>query len=415
MKLGVIGTGFVFDHYMTTLGRHPGIEIAGIADIDQARADAVCAYYGLNQYPDVETMLADPGVECVANFTSIPAHMEISKQALLAGKHVYSEKPLTTSVEDATELADLAKAQGLRLSSAPSNVLGASIQTLWREIRAGRVGTPRIVYAEFDDNPIYLLEPENWRSRSGAPWPYLHEYEMGCTWEHAGYHLNWMCAIFGPVASVTAFSSVTVPEKGDSAAHPLDPADTPDFTVATLKFASGVVGRLTCSIAVPTDHRMRIFGDKGQVTADTYRDYDCPVYAEGYTERSMKARNMYSVRQSPVLQRLFGVEGRRVPLAPAVHPGASKASFDDGPALSPKTMLKRLRRAQYGQQDKVAGLAELAAAIAEDRPHFPTPEFTVHLTEVTLAIQAAGTDSTTYRCQTSFDPNDFPDAVIPKG
>lgn len=411
MKLGVIGTGFVFDHYMTTMLRHPEIEIAGIADINQTRAEAVSRYYGLKTYPATEALLGDPAIDCVANFTPIPTHVEISRNALLAGKHVYSEKPLTTSLEDAIALVELAEAQGLRLSSAPSNALGASIQTLWREVWAGRVGTPRIVYAEFDDNPIYLLQPETWASRSGAPWPYLHEYEMGCTWEHAGYHLNWMCAIFGPVASVTAFSSVTLPDKTDK---PLEPADTPDFTVATLKFASGVTGRLTCSIAVPTDHRIRIFGDTGQVTADTYRDYNCPVFAETYTERSLKARNMYSVRQSPVLRRLFGVEGRRVRLAPPVHPGASQKCFDDGNPLSPRTLLKRVRRAQYGVQDKAAGLVELAAAIAEDRPHFPTPEFTVHLTELTLAIQAAGTDSATYMCKTSFDPSDFPDAVIPK-
>lgn len=410
MKVGVVGTGFVFDHYMTTMLRHPAIEISGITDIDQTRADTVATYYGLKCYPTTDALLNDPAIDCVANFTSIPAHTEITRAALLAGKHVYSEKPLTTRVEDAVALAELAREKGLRLSAAPSNVLSATVQTLWRGVRNGQVGAPQIVYAEFDDNPIYLLKPETWRSRSGAPWPYLHEYEMGCTWEHAGYHLNWMCAIFGPVASLTAFSSVTAPQKTDK---PLEPNDTPDFSVAVLRFASGVVGRLTCSIAVPSDHRMRIFGDTGQITAETYRDYNCPVFAETYSERSLKARNQYIVRRSPILRGLFGVGGRRVALAGPVHPGTSQRSFGEGSMLSPRHAVRRLRQAQYGQQDKVAGLAELASAIAEDRPHFPTPDFTVHLTELSLAIQEAGLNGSTYIPKTSFDQNDFPDAVVP--
>ena len=83
-----------------------------------------------------------------------------------------------------------------------------------------------IVYAEFDDNVIYRMHPETWRSRTGAPWPYLHEFEQGCTYEHVGYHLTWLCAIFGPVRSVTAFSKRVLPDKTDK---PLDPAGHAGF------------------------------------------------------------------------------------------------------------------------------------------------------------------------------------------
>ncbi|HEY0274700.1 MAG TPA: Gfo/Idh/MocA family oxidoreductase, partial [Paenirhodobacter sp.] len=204
-RIGIIGCGYVFDHYMVTMDHHPGIEIAGVADVDAARLKQATDFYRLRAYPDVESLLADPTVDIIANFTSIEAHYAVTKAALEAGKHVYSEKPFTTTMAEARELADLAAAMGLRLSCAPSNALSASSQTLWKSVADGAVGDVRLVYAEFDDNPIYLMKPEGWRSRSGAPWPYLHEYEMGCTWEHVGYHLTWMCAIFGPVARVTAF------------------------------------------------------------------------------------------------------------------------------------------------------------------------------------------------------------------
>jgi hypothetical protein len=257
-----------------------------------------------------------------------------------------------------------------------------------------------MVYAEFDDNPVYLLAPETWKSRSGAPWPYLHEYEMGCTWEHVGYHLTWMCAIFGPVRSVTSFSKATLPDKTDQA---LSPADTPDFSVAALDFECGVVGRITCSIAGPTDHRMRIIGNRGEISADTYRDYTCPVYLEPFVPFTLKARNLRSVRTNSLLQSLFGVGGRRVPLAESPPPGATKIARMNGSVFSPRDWMKRLQRRQRGQQDKCLGLVELVDAIRTERAHFPSAEFTLHLTELTLAIQGAGPDGARQKLTTRFD------------
>lgn len=277
MKVGVIGCGYVFDHYMATWSRHPGLILKGVADRDSARRDAVARAYNLKAYASNDELLTDPEIAIVANFTSIESHFDVSRAALLAGKHVYSEKPLAPDIEQARALFALAERLGLRLSCAPSNAMSDTTQTMWKAVRDGAVGAPRIVYAEFDDNVIYRMYPETWRSRTGAPWPYLHEYEWGCTYEHVGYHLTWLCAIFGPVESVTAFSKQTLPDKTNL---PLHPADTPDFSVACLNFRSGVVGRVTCSIGAPFDHRMRIVGNAGMLTADTYRHYQCPVYLE---------------------------------------------------------------------------------------------------------------------------------------
>jgi predicted dehydrogenase len=413
MKIGVIGCGFVFDHYMTTLSMHPGIEIAGVADRNEERAAQVGRYYGLRVYADAAELLADPAIDIVANFTSIGSHYAVSRAALEAGKHVYSEKPLVTDMAEAHALADLAAEKGLRLSCAPSNALSATVQTLWKAVEDGAVGDVRMVYAEFDDNPVYLLEPESWRSRSGAPWPYLHEYEMGCTWEHIGYHLTWMCAIFGPVRSVTAFSKATLPDKTDLA---LDPGDTPDFSLAALDFECGVVGRITCSIAAPTDHRMRIIGNRGVIRTDSYRDYTGPVYLEPFDSFTLKAGNLRAVRENSLLQSLFGVGGRRIPLAESPPPGSTEIARLSGGAPSPKAWLKRLQQAQRGLQDKCIGLAELADAIATDRAHFPPADFTLHLTELTLAIQAAGPDGSSHRLATRFERLTLPErtrAVAP--
>lgn len=406
MKIGVIGCGYVFDHYMTTFDRHPGLTLKGVADIDQTRAAEVAKYYDLTHYDDNAALLADPEIEIVANFTSIEAHGEVTRAILEAGKHVYCEKPFTTSLEEAKALAKLAEEKGLRLSCAPSNALSPTVQTLWKAVQDGAIGDVRMIYAEFDDNPVYLLKPETWASRSGAPWPYIHEYEMGCTWEHVGYHLTWMCAIFGPVRAVTAFSKATLPDKTDK---PLNPADTPDFSVASLDFESGVVGRITCSIAAPTDHRMRIIGNRGVLSADTYRDYTCPVRLEPFTSLALKTRNLRVVRDSSLLQRLTGVGGHRVPLAESPAPGATMIERPRG------NVLQRWKAAQRGEQDKSIGLAELADAIATGRPHFPSPDFTLHLTELTLAIQGAGPDGASHGMDTRFDPLTLPERTAKAG
>lgn len=403
MKVGIIGCGYVFDHYMSTWSRHPNLVLKGVADIDRARLDTVARAYDLRAYASNEEMLADDEITVVANFTSIESHYEVTRAALLAGKHVYSEKPLTTNLDEARALFALAEERGLRLSCAPSNAMGDTSQTMWKAVRDGSVGDVRIVYAEFDDNVIYKMYPETWRSRTGAPWPYLHEYEQGCTYEHVGYHLTWMCAMFGPVKSVTAFSKVALPDKTD---QPLHPADTPDFSVACLNFHSGVVARVTCSIGVPYDHRMRIVGDKGMLTADTYRHYQCPVYLEQFSQLTLNARKARSVRTNTLLQWLLGVGGRRLKLLRLPPPGTEGDNLPKVKWWSPGSLLRAVKQAQLGQQDKVVGIAELCDALARGRPSFPPHDFTLHLTELTIAIQSAGMASSTVELETSFAPVD---------
>lgn len=404
MKIGIVGCGYVFDHYMSTMASHPNLSIAGVTDIDLERLAKVSQYYGLKTYKNLQDLLADPSIDIVVNLTSIEAHYDVTKAALEAGKHVYSEKPLVEEMAQAHELFALAKSRNLYLSAAPSNVLGATSQTMWKAVQDGAIGDVRTVYAEFDDNVIYLMQPEGWRSKTGAPWPYLHEYEMGCTWEHIGYHLGWMCAIFGPVRSVTAFSKQTLPDKTDQA---LSPADTPDFSVACLDFQSGVVGRITCSIGAPYDHRMRIFGNTGMVHADTYRHYECPVYLEPFSKLSLNARKARSVRTNSILQKLFGVGGRRIPLVTSAF--QPKISIFNASYWNPRKILQRWKRSELGQQDKCLGIAALVQAIERDETPLLSHDFILHLTELTLAIQAAGPDGASHKLESQFAPISIPE------
>lgn len=410
--IGVIGCGFVFDKYMPTWANHPYLILRGISDINPDRRATVSAYYNLRSYDNNEELLADPRIDIVANFTPIRAHYEVSKAALLAGKHVYSEKPLVTCIFQARELIELAEQRGLRISCAPSNFLGATSQTIFKAVVDGAIGEPRLAYAEFDAGPTYLrstnsndlvdkdtsfpfLHLHSTLSATGAPFPFVNEFEMGCTYEHVAYHLSWMCATFGPVRRVTAFSKQIMPDKIDV---PLDPADTPDFSVAVLDFHSGMTGRVTCSIGAPNDTRMRVMGTRGALSADTYGDYICPVFLHTYSKIGNRIKRIKQIRKSHFLQWLFGVEDRNLPLVEMASAGRVDLS---APWYRP---IARFKQLETLRQDKCIGLAEMARALTENRVHFPPHDFTFHITELTIAISAAGTNSETYVVESSFDP-----------
>jgi predicted dehydrogenase len=401
MNVAYVGCGFVFDIYMRTRWAHPELRICGVFDINAARAATVGRHYGLKVYPSMEALLADPEVQIVINLTNIRSHYEVTKRALLAGKHVYSEKPLTTELEQTRELFALAQERGLVFSGAPCNLYSDSVSTLWKAVRDGAIGRPLLVYAELDDNPWHLMDIEKTRSPSGAPWPHVEELQEGCTFEHVGYHLVWICALFGPVTSMTAFSKQLMEHE---AGVPLQPADTPDFSVACLNLASGVAARITCSIIAPRDQRLRIIGEEGEISAESYSHYQAPVRLERFSKVGLTARKMYDVRVQPLIGRLLGVGGRRVPLVRHWKSHAVEAERGGRRSLKQRLVGFLRRREVIYAQDKLLGVAEMARALREGRPQRLTPQFLMHVNELTLLIQRAGPSGVSVRPTTTFMP-----------
>ena len=213
MRVAIVGCGFVADYYLATRGNHPGVKLVGAYDRDAERARRFCAHHRIPRFESLAEVLGDRRVDLVVNLTNPRSHFEISSAALAAGKHVYTEKPLATSLPDAERLVELAESRGLLLGSAPCTVLGETAQTMWRALREGRIGTPRLAYAEMDDGPIPLEDHGTWASASGAPWPAKDEFEVGCTLEHSGYVLTWLAAFFGPARAVTSFAHVVKPDR----------------------------------------------------------------------------------------------------------------------------------------------------------------------------------------------------------
>lgn len=363
--IAFVGCGFVADFYAANLPLHPDLRLRGVFDHDAGRCAAFAARNGCRAYGSLEALLADDAVSIVVNLTNPASHHGVSRRALEAGRHLYSEKPLAMTLEHCVDLVDLAAERKLRLAAAPCIILGETAQTLRALLARNEIGAVRLVYAELDDGKVHQLEPDEWRSPAGTPWPWRDEFTVGCTLEHAGYHLAWLVDLFGPAATVTAFATTAAP--GKHAALPAREVG-PDFSVACIQFESGAAARLTCSIVAPHDHTLRIIGDAGEITVDECWHFGAPVRVRRDGGVAQRADSHPWVRRHPVLRRLFGLMGR-----------VSE--------LSPKAGWRRALRRH--EMDYALGIAELAAAIREKRPCRITPEFVLHVNEIALAISSA--------------------------
>ena len=242
IKVGVIGCGMISEVYlqnMTTVFSTL-IEVISCADIDESAAASRAKQFSIKA-ETVDSMLSNPDVEMIVNLTIPVAHYEINKQGLLAGKHVYSEKPLAEKFEQGNELIELAKEKNLYIAAAPDTFLGAGLQTCRNIIEAGDVGDVVCAFGfllsrgpeGFHPNPAFFYQP------GGGPL-----MDMG------PYYFTALTFLFGPAVRVTGLSKTQVPtRKVKNPNSPLFDTEFPcvadSFTCALIEFASGVIANVT--------------------------------------------------------------------------------------------------------------------------------------------------------------------------
>ena len=144
VNIAMIGVGCISGIYLkniTSLFRE--IRLVGVCDLIRERAQAAQETYGIEKiYDTMYDAFQDPEVDIILNLTRPYEHYEVTKAALQAGKHVYSEKPLAASLEEGRKLVELARQKDRMLGGAPDTFLGAGIQTCRKLIEDGYIGTP---------------------------------------------------------------------------------------------------------------------------------------------------------------------------------------------------------------------------------------------------------------------------------
>jgi predicted dehydrogenase len=343
LGIGIIGCGNISTTYFRLAPLFRGLAIRACADLDLAAAQAKAVEHGVTAQ-SVEDLLGNPVVDCVINLTVPDAHAPVTRAAIGAGKHVYSEKPLALSVEEGTALKALAEARGVTVGCAPDTFLGGAHQQARAMIDEGKVGTITSGTAHvlghgmehWHPNPDFFFLP-------GA----------GPVLDIGPYYVANLINLIGPVRRVGALANAATPTRTIRTEGPRQgeaiPVKTPTNVHALLEFENGAAVTLTTSWDVWA-HRhgpMELYGTEGALFVPD------PNFFGGMLEAA-------------------GREGVIAEVAPWDHPfGRPNQEHGSGRML-----------ANY----RTAGLADMAAAIRAGRDPRCSLERALHGVDVMTAI-----------------------------
>ncbi|MTH78090.1 Gfo/Idh/MocA family protein [Paracoccus aestuariivivens] len=345
LNIGIIGAGNISATYFELSPLFKRLNITSVADLNLPLArKAAEAWQVIAQTP--EDMLADPSIDLIVNLTVPAAHYPVSKAALLAGKHVYSEKPFVLSLAEGQELAEIASAKGLRLGSAPDTFLGGSHQQARALIDAGAIGRVHSATAHvmspgmehWHPNPDFFFLP------GGGP-----ILDLG------PYYITNFVSLLGPVARVTALTGMASTERvigSEPRAGERIPVKTPTTIHALLQFASGAMVTMGASWDVHGHKHgnMEIYGSEGSLILPD------PNFFGGSLELAKRGEKLAEVQMW------------------------------DHPFAIPNQSQNGTPRANY----RAAGLADMARAICEGGDFLCDQSRALHVIEVMTAILQAG-------------------------
>lgn len=352
LGVGFIGTGNISSAYLKAiigqdnLAGFPVLDIKGLADMRPEAAEARAGEFGL-QAMSIEAMLASPDIQLVVNLTIPRAHVEVGLKALAAGKHVYSEKPLGITYAEGKSLLDAANKAGLRIGSAPDTFLGGAHQQARAVVDSGALGQiiGGTAFMQVPGHEAWHPDPAFYYDIGGGP-----VLDMG------PYYITDLVNLLGPVARVSAMASrlraqrpvLSEPRKGQIMEVKVD-----THVTGSLGFANGAVVQVGMSFDVAAHKHV-------------------PLELYG-TEASL-------IIPDP---NLFGgdVEFRKRGRDEAWTPVPVTQPYADGNYRS-------------------LGVADMAQAILDNRPHRANGDLALHVLEVMEAFEIASREERTIAIKT---------------
>src|SRR3712207_1526801 len=196
--VGFIGTGMISNTYLDNLTKFPDITVVILGDLNAERARSQAEKHGIPQWGSADDVLAHPDVEVVVNLTIPAAHAEVAGRAISAGKHVWSEKPISVDRASGRALLEQAEAAGVLLGVAPDTVLGPGVQTARRAIANGDIGEPLSAQTimQYVGPDIFHPDPEFLFAKGAGPL-----FDMG------PYYLTTLIHVFGSDRKSTRLNS----------------------------------------------------------------------------------------------------------------------------------------------------------------------------------------------------------------
>jgi len=258
--IGFIGCGNISDTYIAAAIRSKLVRVKAVADLNPQAAERQSAKYGVAA-TSIEALLADPEIEIVVNLTVPGAHFAVGKAILDAGKHVYGEKPLTTSFADGVALVEYARERGLSVGCAPDTFMGGGHQAVRRALDEGRIG--KVVGGSAT---IMHRGMEHWHPNP----TFFYKQGGGPVLDLAVYYVTQLLNLLGPVASVTSNATIGLPQRriatGELAGTLID-VEVPTMVNGVLEFACGANVSLSASWEVHRHgrHPIELYGSEGSI------------------------------------------------------------------------------------------------------------------------------------------------------
>ncbi|WP_214401632.1 Gfo/Idh/MocA family protein [Pseudonocardia lacus] len=341
LRVGIVGAGFISGQYSTSLSRLPQLRVTAVCDVDGERAAALAARHPGARALALPQLLDADDVDLVLLLTLPASHADLALAAIAAGKHVYVEKPLALTVAEGREVVKAAAAAGLRVGCAPDTVLGTGIQTARAAVDAGRIGTPHSATA-FMTTPGH----ERWHP---AP-DFYYQPGGGPLLDMGPYYLSALVHLLGPVVRVTGASTRpsatrtigTGPRAGESVDVEVD------STIAgILQHASGALSTMVMSFDVWAAElpRIEVHGTGGSLSVPDPNNFAGPV----------------------------ALHSASAPQDGWVDIGTTAGLRDSGRGY---------------------GVADLALALADGRPHRAGDELGLHVLDVMESVQRAAGERT---------------------
>ena len=274
LRVGVIGSGAISNTYLENMiNRQPVLDVKGVCSAHVENARKKAAEFGLPACT-TEEMLANPDIDMVVILTPVETHFDLIKKALLAGKHVYTEKTMTVTLEQANELMALADEKGLLLCSAPDTFLGKGLQTARKAIDDGLLGD---IYS-------FSIACNRCNDILTAYFPFLRAPGAGALRDYMVYYLTALMSLLGPADKVSAFVEAPIKSRMNNLPGSRnfgEEIQTPNESIiaATMRLKNGVVGTIhenNESLLVDRSDFI-IYGTKGILLLGDPNQFESPV------------------------------------------------------------------------------------------------------------------------------------------
>ncbi len=294
VKIGVVGCGNISSIYFQSLTKtFVNTEVFACADLIEERAKAAAEKYNIPHVMSTEELLQSKDIQIVLNLTVPKIHFQVCKAALLAGKHVYVEKPLSLTMEQGNELVKLASEKGLMLGGAPDTFLGGGLQTCRKLIEDGFIGTPvaATAFMTCHGHESWHPDPEFYYENGGGPM-----FDMG------PYYLTALVSLLGEAKTVCGMTKISFPQRtitSEKKFGKVIDVEVPTHVAGTVEFRNGAIATIITSFDIwsSTLPRIEIYGSNGTLIVPDPNTFDGPILlkmAHGNEFKEIPLTHIYS-------------------------------------------------------------------------------------------------------------------------